>query len=255
MRYHPSEAAAYEGATPARIDRVQNALSHLAEYGDAYIVPTEHGELIAIAERWTDERRAERIAAAAGADLRWHDQYIGCDNCGIYIELDPHLSDHGLIWISECEVICRHCLETVPGMAVSQLEELARRQQYDHYAVPGYAETDPTQHGYIEVASYRYAADLPQDTMPWQSGAFVAQAFGKFSIYGHHDRYALYAPEQPDNEGYAVLPPAYDVQAAGDQWAVTYEGEIIPGLDDYSTQAEAIAAAWECELFGEEEQA
>lgn len=255
MRYHPAEATAYEGTAPARLDRVQNALSHLAEYGDACIVPTEHGELIAIAERWTDERRAERIAAAAGAELRWHDQYTGCDNCGIYIESDPNFSDHGLIWISECEVICRHCLETVPGMAAAQLEELARRQQYDHCAVPGYAEADPTQHGYIEVTCYRYADHLPQDALPWQSGAFVAQAFGKFSAYGHYDRYALYVPEQPDNEGHAALPPAYGVQAAGDQWMVTRNGEAIPGLDDYDSQAAAIAAAWECELFGEGEPA
>lgn len=249
-RTHPAEAA-LNNIPAARLDRVQNALSCLAQYGDVYIVPTESGELIAVAEGWQDERRAERIAAAAGANLGWHENYVSCDNCGVYIEVNPHFADGDLIWIGECAPVCRHCLEAVPGMVTAQLEELARQQQYSHYEAPGYAVEDPAQHGYVEVRCYRYSSDLPQCEMPWQSGAFVAQAFGKFSKYGQHDRYALYVPARPN--GQAATPPAYDVQVISGQWAVMRGGEPIAGLTDYGTEAEAIAAAWEVELFGDDE--
>lgn len=233
FRMHPGESARDE-IPAARLDRVQNALEHVSRYGDAVIAPNVYGELIAISEGWTDERRAERLAAAAGAEIAYSESWTTCDNCGIYTPVDTNCAGGGLIWLSDCEVACRHCLETDAGIAHAHIENAARAQESDRYAAPAYLEVDPVEYGYAELIRFE---NVPGPVlMPAGTGAVIAQAQPRGRSWrdpSYYDSHALYVPVD-DATGLPAMPD-------GNAWTAP---DNTPAGGQADTPAAAIQAAW-----------
>lgn len=238
FRTHPGEAALYD--IPAgRLARVTHALEHLSHYGDAVIAPTEYGDLVAIAEGWTDERRAERLAAAAGADIAYSENWTTCDNCGILVYTDLNLMGGGLIWVSDCGIACRHCLESDEEIAHAHIEYAANAQENDRHAAPAYLEVDPVDYGYQELIRFK---DVPGPVlMPAYTGAVIAQAHPRGRSWrspGYYDSHALYVPVD-DQTGLAAMPDGYSLD--GNTWTAP---DNTPAGGQADTPAAAILAAW-----------
>lgn len=238
FRTHPAESAR-DAIPAARLARVTHALEHVSRYGDAVIAPNVYGELIAVAEGWTDEPRADRLAAAAGARAYYSEEWTTCDNCGIYTPVDNNYTDGNLIWLSDCEIACRHCLENDQEIAHAYIENAARAQENDRHAAPAYLEIDPAAYGYVELIRFE---NVPGPVlMPAYTGAVIAQAHPRGRSWrspGYHDSHALYVPVD-DATGLAVMPDGYDLD--GSTWTAP---DNTPAGGQADTPAAAILAAW-----------